>query len=103
MRFLAFLGFLAGERAMVVHPQRRIKMGEGITSIEMVPPSFRGDAKHRTRNLVIPGLRFAHPGMTRFKLRQRSPFTAQPELHEQRAVEAFGCFGPQTWQERDQN
>jgi hypothetical protein len=62
---------------MVVHPQRRIKMGEGITSIEMVPPSF--------------------------KLRQRSPFTAQPELHEQRAVEAFGCFGPQTWQERDQN
>src|SRR4029077_14708870 len=26
--------------------------------------SFRGDAKHRTRNLEIPGLRFAHPGMT---------------------------------------
>ena len=28
-------------------------------------PSFRGDAKHRTRNLEIPGLRLAaHPGMT---------------------------------------
>jgi hypothetical protein len=30
--------------------------------------SFRGDAKHRTRNLEIPGLRFAHPGMTAFGL-----------------------------------
>jgi hypothetical protein len=29
MRFLApFLGFLAGEAAMVIHPARRIKMGE---------------------------------------------------------------------------
>jgi hypothetical protein len=28
-------------------------------------PSFRGDAKHRTRNLEIPGLVLAHhPGMT---------------------------------------
>ena len=26
--------------------------------------SFRGGAKHRTRNLEIPGLRCAHPGMT---------------------------------------
>jgi hypothetical protein len=30
----------------------------------MMDESFRGDAKHRTRNLEIPGLRFAHPGMT---------------------------------------
>src|SRR6201992_1872369 len=29
------------------------------------PPSFRGDAKHRTRNLEIPGLVLTHhPGMT---------------------------------------
>jgi hypothetical protein len=27
MRFLAFLGFLRGETAMVVYPRRRIKMG----------------------------------------------------------------------------
>ncbi|HUN99460.1 MAG TPA: hypothetical protein VMU69_24910, partial [Bradyrhizobium sp.] len=28
-------------------------------------PSFRGDAKHRTRNLEIPGLVLSHhPGMT---------------------------------------
>jgi hypothetical protein len=28
-------------------------------------PSFRGDAKHRTRNLEIPGLVLTHhPGMT---------------------------------------
>src|SRR5438045_6027928 len=28
-------------------------------------PSFRGDAKHRTRNLEIPGLALSrHPGMT---------------------------------------
>src|SRR6202035_4867300 len=26
--------------------------------------SFRGDAKHRTRNLEIPGSRYARPGMT---------------------------------------
>src|SRR5258708_16435736 len=32
-------------------------------------PSFRGDAKHRTRNLEIPGLVLAHhPGMTAFGL-----------------------------------
>jgi hypothetical protein len=35
-------------------------------------PSFRGDAKHRTRNLEIPGLVLTHhPGMTevyRFQL-----------------------------------
>jgi hypothetical protein len=30
-----------------------------------LPVSFRGDAKHRTRNLEIPGLVLAHhPGMT---------------------------------------
>jgi hypothetical protein len=29
-------------------------------------PSFRGDAKHRTRNLEIPGLVLTHhPGMTK--------------------------------------
>ena len=27
-------------------------------------PSFRGDAKHRTRNLEIPGSPFGRPGMT---------------------------------------
>jgi len=31
MRFLVpFLGFLAGEAAMVIHPPQRIKMGEGM-------------------------------------------------------------------------
>src|SRR5258705_3807161 len=31
----------------------------------MQTPSFRGDAKHRTRNLEIPGLVLTHhPGMT---------------------------------------
>jgi len=34
--------------------------GDGVDT-----PSFRGDAKHRTRNLEIPGLVLAHhPGMT---------------------------------------
>src|SRR5205085_8743208 len=32
--------------------------------------SFRGDAQHRTRNLEIPGSRFASPGMTTQKLRR---------------------------------
>ena len=33
-----------------------------------VQPSFRGDAKHRTRNLEIPGLVLTHhPGMTAFE------------------------------------
>jgi hypothetical protein len=32
-------------------------------------PSFRGDAKHRTRNLEIPGLALTrHPGMTASRL-----------------------------------
>jgi hypothetical protein len=32
---------------------------------ELMSPSFRGDAKHRTRNLEIPGLVLTHhPGMT---------------------------------------
>src|SRR5271155_2472406 len=35
--------------------------------------SFRGDAKHRTRNLEIPGLcQQAHPGMTSL-LRRNAP------------------------------
>ncbi len=34
-------------------------------SYELVASSFRGDAKHRTRNLEIPGLVITrHPGMT---------------------------------------
>ncbi|SHG13869.1 hypothetical protein SAMN05443248_0426 [Bradyrhizobium erythrophlei] len=40
------------------------------------PPSFRGDAKHRTRNLEIPGLRFAHPGMT-----ARRGYRTTPEMN----------------------
>jgi hypothetical protein len=36
----------------------------GIDAMRSISTSFRGDAKHRTRNLEIPGLRFAHPGMT---------------------------------------
>jgi hypothetical protein len=36
MRFLApFLGFLAGEAAMVIHLVARIKMGEGVTEARM--------------------------------------------------------------------
>jgi hypothetical protein len=32
---------------------------------KLLLPSFRGDAKHRTRNLEIPGLVLTHhPGMT---------------------------------------
>src|SRR5882724_2841109 len=43
--------------------------GEGkrlrINSSWPQPPSFRGDAKHRTRNLEIPGLVLTHhPGTT---------------------------------------
>jgi hypothetical protein len=35
-------------------------------------PSFRGDAKHRTRNLEIPGLVLTHhPGMTKNGLLRR--------------------------------
>jgi hypothetical protein len=38
---------------------------EGHRDVVMTGPSFRGDAKHRTRNLEIPGLVLAHhPGMT---------------------------------------
>src|SRR6266545_209018 len=32
--------------------------------LSFLTPSFRGDAQHRTRNLEIPGSRFAAPGMT---------------------------------------
>ncbi len=46
------------------HVRSRIRLREAIQS-----PSFRGDAKHRTRNLEIPGLRLAaHPGMTESEL-----------------------------------
>jgi hypothetical protein len=39
----------------------------------MALPSFRGDAKHRTRNLEIPGLVLTHhPGMTALMLVVRS-------------------------------
>jgi hypothetical protein len=32
----------------------------------LLDPSFRGDAKHRARNLEIPGLVLSHhPGMTK--------------------------------------
>src|SRR5882724_7646412 len=38
--------------------------GESVLT-ESQTPSFRGDAKHRTRNLEIPGLVLTHhPGMT---------------------------------------
>src|SRR5260370_22115713 len=37
------------------------------------PPSFRGDAKHRTRNLEIPGLVLTHhPGMTEYGFLKRT-------------------------------
>ncbi|KYK49376.1 hypothetical protein A1D31_25375 [Bradyrhizobium liaoningense] len=46
-------------------PDRAIKcdvmLQQGMLDIRR---SFRGDAKHRTRNLEIPGSRFASPGMT---------------------------------------
>src|SRR5450759_1023655 len=36
-----------------------------VPSANVSKPSFRGDAKHRTRNLEIPGLVLTHhPGMT---------------------------------------
>jgi hypothetical protein len=34
----------------------------------VTPSSFRGGPKDQTRNLEIPGLRFAPPGMTAFVL-----------------------------------
>src|SRR3979411_3290897 len=46
-------------------------------------PSFRGDAKHRTRNLEIPGLVLAHhPGMTESGLLRRfAPRNDEKEAH----------------------
>src|SRR5205807_9433795 len=38
--------------------------GPGVVGGANVATSFRGDAKHRTRNLEIPGSRYARPGMT---------------------------------------
>jgi hypothetical protein len=44
---------------------RRSSTSEGGSDEAIQTPSFRGDAKHRTRNLEIPGLVLAqHPGMT---------------------------------------
>jgi hypothetical protein len=43
---------------------RIARRDRGVVS-EFVATSFRGDAKHRTRNLEIPGLVLTHhPGMT---------------------------------------
>jgi hypothetical protein len=37
-------------------------------------PSFRGDAKHRTRNLEIPGLALTrHPGIRNGRLSEFAP------------------------------
>ena len=71
---------------MVVHLAVGIKMGEGPAALS----SFRGDAKHRTRNLEIPGLVLTHhPGMTFLS----DPLSArQPKHHEQCAVEPFRCL-----------
>jgi hypothetical protein len=35
-----------------------------MVAIDCLAPSFRGDAEHRTRNLEVPGSRFARPGTT---------------------------------------
>src|SRR5712671_6280997 len=45
-------------------------------------PSFRGDAKHRTRNLEIPGLVLTHhPGMTECEtLKRTDRKIAQPQI-----------------------
>jgi hypothetical protein len=41
----------------------------------LMKPSFRGDAKHRTRNLEIPGLVLTHhPGMTQSGLLRRGVY-----------------------------
>jgi hypothetical protein len=46
-----------------------------------IDPSFRGDAKHRTRNLEIPGLVLAHhPGMTGVAANKKAPAGAFPLL-----------------------
>jgi hypothetical protein len=54
----------------------------GIVSSLAFLVSFRGDAKHRTRNLEIPGLVLAHhPGMTSIRgrgLRQLTRFQVWP-------------------------
>src|SRR6202047_15611 len=43
------------------------------------PPSFRGDAKHRARNLEIPGLVLTHhPGMTQCASSLRSQWQVMP-------------------------
>src|SRR5229473_3848373 len=55
-------------------------------------PSFRGDAKHRTRNLEIPGLALTrHPGMTESELSvaslsQRPSYSAKAEYPVRRAL-----------------
>jgi hypothetical protein len=49
-------------------------------------PSFRGDAKHRTRNLEIPGSRFARPGMTEAG-RSAFPFTRMVDVRLRSSAE----------------
>jgi hypothetical protein len=41
------------------------EVGDLVSIVRLLTPSFRSDAKHRTRNLEIPGLVLAHhPGRT---------------------------------------
>jgi hypothetical protein len=60
MRILAHFGFLIGAGEMVVYPRRRIKMG----GKHVIPGHAQRQPGIPRHNLWIPGLRFAHPGMT---------------------------------------
>src|SRR6185312_16360387 len=62
------LGRLIGTGGSEIQPlpmQGRVGKGALAPCPTIQSSSFRGDAKHRTRNLEIPGLPLArHPGMT---------------------------------------
>jgi hypothetical protein len=67
---------LSTARALRVARLKRLSgMSAGFDVIAAIQiPSFRGDAKHRTRNLEIPGLALTrHPGIRNGRLSEFAP------------------------------
>src|ERR1700756_1069070 len=60
-------------------------------------PSFRGGAQHRTRNLEIPGSRFACPGMTSIN---STPLLARHQRTEELPALAFEALHLQLLERR---
>ena len=64
------LSVITATRSRIAHSNSLVPVSTVISVVildspYLFPPSFRGDAEHRNRNLEIPGLVLAHhPGMT---------------------------------------